>query len=74
VGAHLARRQAEDAAHLRAALMAPARAVVERLERLRAAGEDPFAGVELPQLVRLAATAGRAVAQVATMERLAHGR
>jgi hypothetical protein len=72
-GAEVARRQAEDAAELRAALMAPARAVSERIERLRAAGEEPFESLSLAELIRLTATAARAFAQVAAVEHLAHG-
>jgi hypothetical protein len=72
-GADVAREQAEDAAKLRGALLAPARAVIERIERLREKGIDPFGDLTPAELVRLSATAGRAFAQVATVERLAHG-
>ena len=46
-GAYVAREQAEDAARLREALMAPARVVVERLERARSEGGDSFEGPDI---------------------------
>jgi hypothetical protein len=73
-GADVARTQAENAAELRGALMAPARALRTRIERLSAHdGGEPFQDLSLAELVRLTATAGRAFAQVAQVERLAHG-
>lgn len=64
---------AEQAAEFQLALLVPARAVIDRIEKLRAEGKDPFDGESLPELIRLAGTAGRAFAQVATVDRLARG-
>jgi hypothetical protein len=46
-GVYVAREQAEDAARLREALIAPARVVVERLERARSEGGDSFEGPDI---------------------------
>jgi hypothetical protein len=73
-GAEIARQQAEDAAELRGALLAPARAVRARIERLGAEGRgEAFQDLSLAELVRLTATASRAFAQIAQVERMAHG-
>ena len=72
-GAYVAREQAEDAARLREALMAPARVVVERLERARSEGGDSFEGLDMAAMLRLTATAARAFAQAAQVERQALG-
>lgn len=64
---------AMDAEKLRRALLSPAEALVAKLEEARSRGEDPFEGMKASDLVRLSATAGRAFAQVATVERLARG-
>jgi hypothetical protein len=64
----------EDAAELRGALLAPARALRARIERLRADGRgEPFQDLSLPELSRLTVTAARAFAQIAQVERSAHG-
>jgi hypothetical protein len=73
-GAEVAWAQAEDAALLREALMGPARSLRTRIERVRAeGGEDLFQELSAAELLRLTATASRALAQVAQVERLAHG-
>ncbi len=71
--ADVARAQAEDAAQFRDALLAPARALRAKIQRAVDEGKDPFEGMTVGELLRLSATAGRAFAQVATVERLAHG-
>jgi len=43
------------------------------LERARLGKDDPFQELSAAELVRLSATASRALAQVAQVERLAHG-
>jgi hypothetical protein len=73
-GADVAQAQAKDAAELRRALPAPARALRTRIDRLRAdAASEPFQELSLAELLRLTVTAARAFAQVAQVERLAHG-
>lgn len=71
--AALGEQLATDAEKLRAALLLPAKAAVKRITEAHARGEDPFAGVSNAEIIRLSATAGRAFAQVAHVERLAHG-
>jgi hypothetical protein len=61
--ADAARAQAEDAAELRAALMAPGRALRARIERVRAeGGAEPFRELSLADLARPTAAAGRVFA------------
>ena len=69
----VAAEQAEAAAEFRMALLTPAQAVVARIAALKQDGKDPFDGVPLPELIRLSATSGRALAQVVHVERLARG-
>ena len=69
----VAAEQAEAAASFRLALLEPASAVLARIEALKGDGKDPFEGVDLPELIRLTATSGRALAQVVHVERLARG-
>lgn len=71
--AALGEQLATDAENLRAALLLPAKAVRRRIIEAHARGEDPFDGVSNAEMIRLASTAGRAFAQVAHVERLAHG-
>lgn len=73
-GTDAARAQAMDAAELRAALMAPARALRARIERMRAEdGGEPFQDLSLAELMRLTAAAGHVFAPVAQAERAALG-
>lgn len=54
--------------------MAPAPSLRARIERMRAdGGADPFQDLSTGELLRLTAAAARAFAQVAQVERLAHG-
>jgi hypothetical protein len=68
------RAQAEDAAELRMALMAPGRALAARVERMRAEGRgEPFQDLSLAELLRLAVAAARVFAPLAHAERAALG-
>jgi hypothetical protein len=72
--ADAARAQAEDAAELRAALMAPGRALRARIERVPAeGGGEPFRELSLAELARPTAAAGRVSAAAAQSERATLG-
>ena len=71
--AEMAARQAREAGDLQSALLAPARAFLERLHAATEAGEDAFEGFTLRELMTATQKAASLWVGVAQFERLSRG-
>lgn len=69
----IAEREAMQLAGSTAALQQPIQAVLQRIQTMQQAGEDPWSDIALDDLMRLAVRSARAMPAVVAGERLVHG-